>query len=1177
MSTSDYFMLNEYKNMFGFNNINSVSNNTIFIGNTTINSDLNVNNNTIFNNPVILNSNLQISKGALINNANFQKNLNINNNLVSKNPITYLSNFNANYMIHNSNLHIDNNAVITNISILSSLMINNSGSLNNLYTTNIYPLNQQIKLSGNNIYIGNPNSIVNIYGTSVNIMSSEIEIINKNILLNYNTNNSGIDNGNLCGIKIYGNNNIGYISTTTDVSRFQIKAPNDNKINYILPIDLNYNIIISGNTILQNNITTLNNLTIKQDAILNNISIVSNLYVSGSSFLSDVNTNTNYISGNTFFNNSVFANNGFFTGKNILNTITINSIINSNSITLQRSTILSNLITSSPSQILFNNNATINSNLNFNTTIFNNEVTVGSNLYMNNIFISGNTNIGQNLYVDNTSILNTSNVLNNLTISGNTNIVGSITLNSNLTTNLNIIMPLLDYKDNYSAYKSGIPLWGFYRTGGIVKICIDNIPPNLQLIGDKSVYIKLGDSYIDQGVIVTDNLEQVTPYIVSIIDTIGNQYISIPLQITGMLDLSSIINMNQITNYIITYAAMDSFGNIAIKTRNLIISYPKSNSYETTNGNLQLTNLNFNALNNTDWTCEAWILITYNNGPVAIFDFRQPNNGNAYLPPNHFWLEINNFKPVIQAMSNRNLIGSSITTTIPLNKWTHVVWMRKNNIFYTFINGLPSPGETVPSYLNSLSGLQYMVHGVYANLIYNNSTSGHLNGQINQPLITLGAKYNTSGFTVRWILYPPDLTNVLYHLIEDIDLISNQNIIKNRSIIINIITSDPLVPIMKLIGGNTVNLLLGNPYTDLGVTITDYFGTTITSYNLIGSVDSNTLGLYLLTYSATDNRSSTINQIRYVYVNNSTVYSSLFFWIDPSDLNTINYNNTSIVSITDKSGTNIVLTQYTSTSIPQLKLNGINGLPVLDLTNSSSLKSINTYANSYNVTLAVVVTFFQTTNWGVIWGHFNNHDSDITLRNTAGSVYINRHRNNDNSNVQIPYIANTPVLYLATLTNGTSRWLQVINLITGNTNTISGTNSLTMTLANCPFYLGSSEVTSELALCYIGECMYWKRVLNGSELLQVKSYLYNKWSLNNIKNFNIYSPVISLIGNATVYIYNGSVFNDLGAIASDYQGNTLEYSTSGYVNISINDTYIVTYTVSTIYGTTSIQRNVIVY
>jgi len=77
MSTSDYFMLNEYKNMFGFNNINSVSNNTIFIGNTTINSDLNVNNNTIFNNPVILNSNLQISKGALINNANFQKNLNI--------------------------------------------------------------------------------------------------------------------------------------------------------------------------------------------------------------------------------------------------------------------------------------------------------------------------------------------------------------------------------------------------------------------------------------------------------------------------------------------------------------------------------------------------------------------------------------------------------------------------------------------------------------------------------------------------------------------------------------------------------------------------------------------------------------------------------------------------------------------------------------------------------------------------------------------------------------------------------------------------------------------------------------------------------------------------------------------------------------------------------------------
>ena len=49
-------------------------------------------------------------------------------------------------------------------------------------------------------------------------------------------------------------------------------------------------------------------------------------------------------------------------------------------------------------------------------------------------------------------------------------------------------------------------------------------------------------------------------------------------------------------------------------------------------------------------------------------------------------------------------------------------------------------------------------------------------GSISQPLITLGAKYSTSGFTPSWNLTPANLSNVLFYLPNDKDIISNQTI-----------------------------------------------------------------------------------------------------------------------------------------------------------------------------------------------------------------------------------------------------------------------------------------------------------------------------------------------------------------------------------------------------------------
>ena len=86
----------------------------------------------------------------------------------------------------------------------------------------------------------------------------------------------------------------------------------------------------------------------------------------------------------------------------------------------------------------------------------------------------------------------------------------------------------------------------------------------------------------------------------------------------------------------------------------------------------------------------------------------------------------------------------------------------------------------------------------------------------------------------------------------------------------------------------------------------------------------------------------------------------------------------------------------------------------------------------------------------------------------------------------------------------------MINLNTGQEFVISGTNTLSLNLSNNYIYLGSSDSTTELALCYIGECLYWKRVLTSNEIYIIENYLYNKWS-NNINNL--------VVGSLFIVIY----------------------------------------------------------
>jgi hypothetical protein len=762
---------------------------------------------------------------------------------------------------------------------------------------------------------------------------------------------------------------------------------------------------------------------------------------------------------------------------------------------------------------------------------------------------------------------------NSLVVLGNTNIVGNITINSslNILGNMNLILP--EYPNNTIAKNNGIPIWGWYRTGGILKIRLEDVPPVVYLTGGTSLTIYLGYNYYDTGGYAIDYLNNIIPVYLSNIN-LSSSILNTNILISGLSTLITQTTTLSIGNYTATYQATDFIGNVGYNYRLFNVILTVYNIFDTSIGNLQIASgLNFNSLNNTDWTIEVWLNMYQNdNGDNStIIDFRNPNQG-AYSPTTHIWVQITNMKPVIQAMSNRSQIGSSINRTIQKNKWTHVVWMRKNNILYTFLNGYASPGESIPSYLNSLASLNAIVMGTYSDWVSN--TGANFKGQISQPLITLGAKYNTSGFIPKWNLGPLVFSNVLFWLSNNIDVISGKSLVLNNTVVQTNTSINQIPPTISLNGPAIVLTLLNNNYIELGIIASDYFGNNISIYTISGNVNTSILGIYVLTYTVndTDNIQSSITRSIYV-VNNISLFANLSFWLDPSDLSTIQMDSSkNLITITDKIN-NILLGRFYN--IPKVKSNGINNKSVLDFTNGSGIRSINLYMNSYNVTLAIVVILNQIGNQGLIWGYFspqNGHDNDIILRYTETSGYVNWHTANDNSNVQLTYLPGIPVLYLGTLTNGTSRFFKMVNLNTGVSTNISGTNGLSMLLRNAYFYLGCSEI-NELSYSLIGECMYWDRVLNNNELNNIQAYFYNKWK-STTNNVTILSPYLTLNGNSTIYIIINNPYTELGVVAADYLGNSLSYTISGSVDITILGFYNITYSCSNAYGTYSLTRTV---
>ena len=576
----DMLLSRKYKEMAGYFNIVNINDNTILSGSVTIFGNLYISGASILYNTVNIGDSVNVTNDIYVNNIStlnvVTEDFNIRN-ITTNNDIFIKGDLNISGSLETNSIYLSHASFDANLFVSSHTTINN-----NIYVNTIKSYNNSLSINSDKINFGTDNSIININGTSITLIQSNKISSDKNIILNNNNNNNGGD----CGIEILSNSNIAYIKTLPDASRFIIKTPLDINPKYLITFDNNENLVISGYSYLKKNVTINSTLNVNGDILFNDrVNINSNLLVS--------NTTTIYgnvtILGNIYIDkmhiiegNSTSLGNLYVNGDSILDKVQINSNLNIADDTYINDTIYIN------SSFMVSGNTKFKESINClndlyikNNTIIKGDVLCKKNVnFLDNVVINASVNVGNDLLVTGNNIHeNTLTVLSNVLIGGNVNLKKNSIMGSDKDTTIsgedtifqingNIICPLSDFESNSVAAFNNVPTWGFYRTGGIVKVRLDVIPPEIYIYGSQSYDIQYGYNFDDPGVSVHDNQDNyLIPYLTSLTSLTNNINILInPINMDSPGIIPEISTLN-IGSYILLYVVSDIIGNTATTQR----------------------------------------------------------------------------------------------------------------------------------------------------------------------------------------------------------------------------------------------------------------------------------------------------------------------------------------------------------------------------------------------------------------------------------------------------------------------------------------------------------------------------------------------------------------------------------------------------------------------------------
>ena len=220
--------------------------------------------------------------------------------------------------------------------------------------------------------------------------------------------------------------------------------------------------------------------------------------------------------------------------------------------------------------------------------------------------------------------------------------------------------------------------------------------------------------------------------------------------------------------------------------------------------------------------------------------------------------------------------------------------------------------------------------------------------------------------------------------------------------------------------------------------------------------------------------------------------SGLVLWMDPTDITTLTLSGSSVTQWRDKSATGAIFN--TVNGNPTYTTSLINGRPGIDLTNATGFISSATQTLTSSLTMAMILVVKS----GIgAWGSFFTHgqrDLDFALERYFNGTTLQFQTANDNSGANITYTTDQVSLYLGTMTTGTSRFFERFGGKT--TTTATATNSSTITVGLQTIRIGRSDV-GENCNSFIGEIVYYNRVLSTQERQQLEAYLAWKWGVQD--------------------------------------------------------------------------------
>jgi len=386
--------------------------------------------------------------------------------------------------------------------------------------------------------------------------------------------------------------------------------------------------------------------------------------------------------------------------------------------------------------------------------------------------------------------------------------------------------------------------------------------------------------------------------------------------------------------------------------------------------------------------------------------------------------------------------------------------------------------------------------------------------------------------------------------------ISNQNIASEVQETGTITITEPTTTVITLLGDNPMTIEVASAFTDPGATAANSCDNNI-SVTVTGTVDNSTVGVYSLTYSATDSSENTTTATRTVNVVDTT---APVITLTGEATVTIELGSTYTdegATVTDNYDTEISVTATGSVDSDTV------GVYTLTYTATDSSDNTTTVTRTVNVvdTTAPVITI--------------TGDNPMTIE--VGSTYTDEGATvTDNYDTEISVTATGSVdsdtvgVYTLTYTatdssDNTTTVTRTVNVVdtTAPVITLTGDNPITIEVGTTftdPGTTATDNYDTEISVTVNGEV--------NSENIGSYTLTYtatdssdNTTTANRIINVvDTTLPVITLTGDNPITIEVGDTFTDPGASATDNYDTEISVSVTGTVDNNTVGVYTLTYT-----------------